>query len=223
MNDALSSANYPLIITRTGITVDSIALAATAITANGNTVYHAGNLPGTAITWLARERFASDTGREAPTLGSAHGSLQVSNTDPSYGIIMGVSASVGTGWIQAQRVDGTGTAYKLSLNPSGGEVVSAPIQARVAVSSETSGTLTSESLNKQVRASGGVTIPASVAASDDIIVIRGMGTARTITRGSGLTMYVNGTNVATATLTARGTMSVVFDSATVCTLHGDVS
>lgn len=102
-------------------------------------------------------------------------------------------------------------------------VVSGAITARIALSSETSGTLTSASANRQIRAAGGVTIPASVFTADDIILIRGMGTARTITRGSGLTMYVNGSDVATATLTARGTMSVVFDSATVCTLHGDVS
>lgn len=106
--------------------------AANSFEINGNTAYHVGNLPGTAITWTARERFVGDTGREAPTLGSAHGSVQISNTDPSYGIIFGVSASVGTGWIQAQRVDGTGTAYALNLQPSGGSLLAGGVAVNVA-------------------------------------------------------------------------------------------
>lgn len=100
---------------------------------------------------------------------------------------------------------------------------SLPVQARIPLSSETSGTLTTASANKKINASGGITLPASVFTADDAIIIDGNGTARTITRGSGLTMYVNGTDSATATLTANGVMGVTYRSATVCILTGNVS
>lgn len=98
-----------------------------------------------------------------------------------------------------------------------------PVQARIPLSSETTGTLTVASANKKINASGGITLPASVFTADDAIIIDGNGTARTITRGSGLTMYVNGTDSATATLTANGVMGVTYRSATVCILTGNVS
>ena len=100
---------------------------------------------------------------------------------------------------------------------------SLPVQARIPLSSETSGTLTTASANKKINASGGITLPASVFTADDAIIIDGNGTARTITRGSGLTMYVNGVDSATATLAANGVMGVTYRSATVCILTGNVS
>lgn len=58
---------------------------------------------------------------ESPTLGSPNGAgLLVTNSDPLYGLLMGVGAS-GNAWIQAQRVAGA-TAYSLNLQPSGGNV-----------------------------------------------------------------------------------------------------
>lgn len=58
----------------------------------------------------------------APTLGSPVGAgLFVSNTDPAYGLLSGVS-STGSAWLQAQRVDGSATPYALLLQPSGGNV-----------------------------------------------------------------------------------------------------
>lgn len=111
----------------------------------------------------------------------------------------------------------TGTPQYMKFDTSGG------LQARVAASSETSGTLTSASANKQITAAGGITIPASVFAAGDCILIDGGGTARTITRGSGLTMYKAGSDSATATLAANGVMGVRFRSATVCVLTGDVT
>lgn len=98
-----------------------------------------------------------------------------------------------------------------------------PVRARVPTSTETTGTLTAASANKKITATGGITLPASVMTTDDAIVIDGGGTARTITRGVGLTMYVNGVDSATATLTANGVMGVHFRSATVCILTGNVS
>jgi len=56
-----------------------------------------------------------------PTLGTASGSVFISNSDTNYGILMGVQGS-GSAWMQVQRTDATATAYDLSLQPSGGNV-----------------------------------------------------------------------------------------------------
>jgi len=54
-------------------------------------------------------------------------------------------------------------------------------------------------------------------------VVRAGASARTITRGASVTMYVNGTNSATATLTARGVMGFNWESSSVVYLTGDIS
>lgn len=58
---------------------------------------------------------------EAPTLGTASGTILVGESSNGYGMLMGVGGS-GKGWIQVQRVDSTATAYNLVLQPSGGGV-----------------------------------------------------------------------------------------------------
>lgn len=97
------------------------------------------------------------------------------------------------------------------------------LQARVALSSETSGTLTAASANKKVLASGGITMPASVFTAHDAVKVDANGTARTITRGAGLAMYVNGADVATATLAPQGVMVADYRTAGVVILSGAVS
>ena len=58
----------------------------------------------------------------SPTLGSATGgALLLTNTDPKYGLLTGVSGN-GNVWQQVQRIDGVATAYNLLLQPSGGSV-----------------------------------------------------------------------------------------------------
>jgi len=48
-------------------------------------------------------------------------SAYFTNSDPAYGILMGV-LNAGHGWIQAQRTDTLATTYNLLLNPNGGNV-----------------------------------------------------------------------------------------------------
>jgi hypothetical protein len=93
----------------------------------------------------------------------------------------------------------------------------------LAAGNETTGTLTAASANDVIAASGGITLPASVFAARDTITIDANGTARTITRGSGLTMYFNGSDVASATLAAQGMMTAYYRSATVCIITGNLS
>ena len=58
----------------------------------------------------------------APVLGSAKGIGYFTNNDANYGLLVGNSSATGEAWFQAQRTDGTATAYDISLNPAGGDV-----------------------------------------------------------------------------------------------------
>jgi len=114
---------------------------------------------------------------------------------------------------------GIGTAsplYELDVN---GEILS-----RVAVGATTTGTITSAWLNRSIFATGTITLAASIATTGDMIgPILGNGGARTISRGTMTNMFVNGTNVSSCTLTARGAATVIFSSAATCYVVGDVS
>ena len=91
---------------------------------------------------------------------------------------------------------------------------------RPKLSSETSGTLTSASANKVLQLTGGITVPNSVFTALDTMVIDPGTSSRTITRGSGVTMYVNGTDSATATVLANTLASIHYRSASVCIISG---
>lgn len=127
--------------------------------------------------------------------------------------------SIGNGTTDRLVWDESDTQWEIT----GGLEVSGSVRGRIPLSAETSDTLTVASANKKILASSGITIPASVFTAHDTIIIEGNGTARTITRGSGLTMYVDGSDSASATLAANGLMAVSFRSATVAVLTGDVS
>jgi hypothetical protein len=60
----------------------------------------------------------------APSLGSssANAPLYLTNNDTSYGLVVGNSSADGHVWLQAQRTDGTATAYNMTLNEAGGNV-----------------------------------------------------------------------------------------------------
>ena len=55
------------------------------------------------------------------------------------------------------------------------------------------------------------------------MIVGGSPNSRTLTRGSGLAMYVNGSNVASATIAARGVFGIYFTGSTYCYVTGDVS
>ena len=63
------------------------------------------------------------TDLNAPSLGSATSApFYVTNSTPSYGLLIGTNNSDGHVWLQAQRTDGTATAYNITLNEAGGNV-----------------------------------------------------------------------------------------------------
>jgi hypothetical protein len=98
------------------------------------------------------------------------------------------------------------------------------LTARVAAGNATTGTLTSADANNDLGdLTGDITIPNGVFSARDIVIGSAGGSSRTITRGASLTMYVNGSDSASATLTARGQFSIRFISSSACYLAGDVS
>lgn len=97
---------------------------------------------------------------------------------------------------------------------------SGTFRARIPLSSET-GTPTSASANKKMVLTGGATINSGTA--DDFYLLDPGTSARTITRGSGMTMYLNGTDSATATLAANQIGCVHYRSSTVVVLSGAFS
>lgn len=90
----------------------------------------------------------------------------------------------------------------------------------IAVSAETSGTLTATSRNSTVNCSGNVTLDDGVFTAGDCILFDAGASARTFTRASGLTMYVNGTDSASATLSANQMGSAYWRSNSVVVLSG---
>lgn len=97
---------------------------------------------------------------------------------------------------------------------------SGTFRARVPRSSE-AGTPTSASANKKMLLTGGATIDSGTA--DDFYLMDPGTSARTITRGAGMTMYVNGVNAATATLAANQMGAVHYRSSTEVVLSGAFS
>ena len=103
---------------------------------------------------------------------------------------------------------------------------SVPTRAKVAVSAETSGTITSASSNKKVNASGNITIDGNVHAADDQIKIYAGASSRTLTQGTTgtPTQRLHGSSTTgNLTLAARGVAVVDFVSATEWVVSGDVS
>lgn len=165
----------------------------TAPTFKSQVVYHAGNLPGTAITWTAQPVF---TAGSRVTQGGV-------NVD-----IVGASS---IGFI------GTQTNHPLVIRTNDTEVgrffTGGGFQARAASSTETTGTLTSASANKTINATGGITINDGVFTAGDMILIYAGSSSRTITQDTGMTLRLDGTaTTGNRTIAAYGKMHVYFNS-----------
>lgn len=100
------------------------------------------------------------------------------------------------------------------------EATTGALVSPLKTSGETSGTLTSASRNREVVCSGGVTLDDGVFAANDWLIFDPGTSNRTFTRASGLTMYVNGVDSASATLLANQMGSAVWRSSTVVVLTG---
>lgn len=94
---------------------------------------------------------------------------------------------------------------------------SASLQQVTGVGGET---LTTTHRNADLILDGDITLPDAVFAAGNWQTLTADGSNRTITRGSGVTMYVNGVNSATATVPARTVAGVKWETASICHLIG---
>ena len=104
-----------------------------------------------------------------------------------------------------------------------GATFTGTLTARVAQSSEGSGTLTDASANTTVFLTGNVTLDDGVMVAGDMIVFNTGANTRTFTRAAGMAMYVNSSNVASATIAAYGTVGAFYRTDAIVILSGDVS
>ena len=102
-----------------------------------------------------------------------------------------------------------------------GDITGETIQARTVASTNTSSTLGAGDENSVVIATGTITVPSATFTARDVIIITAGSSNRTINRGSGLAMYLNGTDESSVTLAANGMMSVVFETASKCIISGN--
>lgn len=184
------------------------------------------------------------TGIPSPTI-TLGGDLTGSATLTSLGsatlnaTIAANSVALGTDTTGNYIATISGTANQITVSGSGSEnaavTLSLPstvnlttlnattINGRVSASSTTTGTLVAGDANDIVIATGNIAVPASIFTARDAVIIMAGASSRTITRGSGLSMYYNGTNSASLTLAANGMCSVVFESTSKCIVTGNVS
>lgn len=102
----------------------------------------------------------------------------------------------------------------------------APTRAKMPVSSETTGTLTSASARKKVNATGGITLDGNVFAADDFMLIYAGASSRTLTQGAtgSPTQRLHGSaTTGNLTIAAYGFAIVHWVSATEWSVMGDVS
>ena len=93
-----------------------------SVLSNGNVTIGTSN--ATTLRFTVAQLFSSHS---MPALGSLGGLFGFFNTDTEggdlrYGLVGDVSGATGNVSLQAQRVDGTATAYNLLLQPNGGNV-----------------------------------------------------------------------------------------------------
>ena len=139
------------------------------------------------------------------------------------GVVKYYTGTDGTSWLILDGSASTKFAVNLSTGAAASGGVSIPTisssdvltnkQIRVPVSSETSGTLTSASSNKQVNASGDVTINDGVHEAGDRIEIYAGASARSIIQDTGMTLRLDGSaTTGTRSLAARGRAALYFVS-----------
>jgi len=246
-NDANSASAQWLVVSRSGATVTTVNFPSGTLQSGGSTVWHAGNdgagstldadlldgLQGSAYgqlaanqTWSGQNTFTSDANRLQGAAGAFPG-FQMRNTGDTH-LSLGFGFDTSNRRIFINRWNTSTGAFieNMAFFEQDGDIwlstleVGGSLLSAIRIGSETSGTLTSASRNTQVHCSGNITLPASGMSDGDVLLIDPRGTARTITRPSGHTMYVNDSDVATATTPAHNLVSAKFCGGSKWVLQG---
>lgn len=223
LNDALDTAGYFLYVTRTNTTIDTIELFSTSLQHNGNIVLTTatGAQLGAANSFTSTNNFGAKV-----TIDCNQASFEIRQADANTNAKRWHFRTAADTFVFEALNDAGSASNILWVTRSGGTPTLAqfyiPIQASVAVSSETSGALTSASRNTQVHCSGNITLPASGMTDGDVIPIDPRGTARTISRPAAHTMYVNDVDVASATTSAHNICAAKYHGGSKWSLQGAV-
>ncbi|MEQ1491719.1 MAG: hypothetical protein ABL932_14345 [Terricaulis sp.] len=217
--DTVSLTNAPACTTMTGGTASNgITISSSAVTRNnvaGSMTIAAGTNAGNTLGF--------NTGGSTRLALSDSAATFTNNIVPvsNDGAALGTTALMWSDLFLASGgvINWNNGAFTLTQT-AGALEASGTFRGRVALSSET-GTPTSASANKKMVLTGGATINTGTA--DDFYLLDPGTSNRTITRGSGMTMYVNGTDSATATLAANQIGAVHYRSASVVVLTGAFS
>lgn len=139
----------------------------------------------------------------------------------------GVGRSVGGGDAHDWFVyDYVALAQRLTLDAAGlftvaqNMNVSGTLRGRVRGLTTTTGTLVVSDANCAGTLTGGITLPNSVFTAGDMIFVNAGAANRTITRGAGIAMHLNGTDVASATLNANTGGGIFWETASKAILTG---
>jgi hypothetical protein len=199
-----------------------------SFTFNSYSIYHSSNLPGTAITWTAAQTYGalstwSSTSPELNWYETDGGTdakrwkMAIAANIMYWAISNDANATFNT-WLRVQRSGDTPTLIDF---PTGAVEIGGTLKARIAASTETTGTLTSASANKTIQLTGDITINNSVFAAGDVVVVYAGASSRTITAGTITTMRLDGTSTTgSRTVAAYGMASIFFVSATECVVSG---
>ena len=172
----------------------------------------------------------------APTQTAGNNTTRLATTAFVQQAIGAINITLGTETTGNYVATIAGTANEIQVSGSGsegagvtiglpndvdvtGDLTADTIQARVAGRS-TSALNASTDANTVVIASANLTVPTGFNVRDVVIVLAGASN-RTITRGSGLAMYLDGTNEASVTLKANGMMSIVYETSSKCVISGN--
>jgi hypothetical protein len=163
----------------------------------------------------------------------ASGGLLVGNGTSAVGIAapVQITAAIGTASVtNAANLDGTGsigsttTATTQAAKTANTTVATTAFvdALRSLGASSTTGTLALSDRGCLVQLSAGMTVPASVFNTNDVVTMyNNTAGSLTITQGSGLTLYWGGTSTTgSRTLLTRGICTVTFVSATVAVISG---
>lgn len=243
---ALSGTSAQIVVYNSGWTAASMSGDATIATSGAITL----TATNTNLTTLANVTTVGVL--TAGSIGSGFGTISTGNAITTTADVTGASliatgdtaasdsAAIGYTATEGIIITGQGSTNDVTIKndadtaviniPTGttnvdvvGDLSAGTITAPVDISTETTGTLTSSSLNKTVQCTGNITLPNSGYASGDIILIDPGGTARTITRPATHTMYIADTDSATGTTSAHNIVTAMYHGSSKWTLQGAVT
>ena len=224
-NISLSSAGNAnvLVVTGTGANVTGTLTTSGVITGNGSglTSIAGGNISGT----VANATYAVTSGTSYSVDG-ANVSGTVANA--TYAVTSGTSYSVDGANVSGTVANATNaTTSTTQVEKTANTTIATTafvdrLRSLTTSSTGLAGTLVVGDRGALVAATGGITVPASVFAAQDVVtIVNNSASPITITQGAGLTMYLVGTaTTGNRTLAQRGMATVVFISDTVAIISG---